>query len=171
MKKAKVLLTRSTKKLRKLYGSVPVVQKKVQRRTHELEVFERYVADIVFTIKGNPLEYANSLHKNVQFTLETLNAHGNLAFLDLNMNVNDERQISCRWYQKSTDTGLILNFRSCAPLQHKKTLIQRTVHMIFNSTSDRQSFGGAPKKNQEIWGLKISIQLSALLVLTRRWVT
>ena len=56
---------------------------------------------------------------------------------------------SCHCQQKSTDTGIILNFRSCAPLQHKNG-IQMTVHRIFNATSDRQSFNVALQKNQEI---------------------
>ena len=41
---------------------------------------------------------------------------GDLAFLDLNINLNEDRKISCHWYQLSTDTGIILNVRSCAPL-------------------------------------------------------
>ena len=120
--------------------------------TLELKLFKRYVDDIVCTVKGNPLdylEYANSLHKNLQFTLETPNGSAELAFLDLNINLNEDRKISCHWYQISTDTGIILNFRSCAPL-HTKTVIQGTVHRIFNATSDWQSFDAALKKNQEI---------------------
>ena len=110
--------------------------------------------DIVCTVKGKPLdylEYANSLHKNLQFTLETPNGNGNLAFLNLNIKLNEARKISCHWYQKSTDTGIILNFRSCASLQRKRNVIQGNVHTIFNATSDWRSFDVALKKNQEIW--------------------
>ena len=79
-----------------------------------------YVDDIVCTVKGSPLdyfEYANSLHNNLQFTFETENDNGDLTFLDLNINVIKDRTISSHWYQKSTDTGIILNFRSCAPIK------------------------------------------------------
>ena len=129
--------------------------------TLELKLFEMYVDDIVCTVKGKPLdflEYANTLHKNLQITRETPNGSGDLAFLDLNINLNEDRKISCHWYQKSTDTCIILNFRSCAPLQHKRNVIQGTVHRIFNATSDWQSFDVALKKlhlkklfDQEIW--------------------
>ena len=34
------------------------------------------------------LGYANSLHKNIQFTPEPPNGDGNLALLDLNINLN-----------------------------------------------------------------------------------
>ena len=69
----------------------------------------------------------------------------------MNLNVNEDRKISYHLYQKSTDTGVILHFRSCAPLQHKKNVIQGTVHRFFNATSEWQYFGIVPKKNQEIW--------------------
>ena len=140
--------------------------------TLELKLFKRYMDDIVCTVKGNPLdylEYANSLHKNLQFTLETPNGSGDLAFLDLNINLNEDRKISCQWYQKSTDTGIILNLRSCFPLQHQRNVIPGTVHRIFNATSDWQSFDVALKKNQEI--LKINTQRSGPpVLLMRRWI-
>ena len=58
--------------------------------------------------------------KTYNSLLKNPDADGILAFLDLNISINDERQIKCRLYQKSTDTGIILNFLSYAPLQHKK---------------------------------------------------
>ena len=61
------------------------------------------------------------------------------------------RKISRHWYQRSTDTGIILSFRSYAPLQHNRNVIQGTVHRIFKATNDWQSFDVALKKNQEIW--------------------
>ena len=91
------------------------------------------------------------LHKNLQFTLKTPNGIGDPAILDLNINVNKDRKISYHWNQKSNDTGIILNFRSCAPLQHKKNVIQGTLHRIFHAFSDWQSFDVALKKSQEIW--------------------
>ena len=123
MQNSNVLFTRSLKTGRKLYESFPIVQKNVQRRTQEFKAFKRYMDDIACTGKGNPqgyLEYVNSLHNNLQFTLETPNANGNLTFMDLKLSINDERQISCHWFQKFTDTGINLNFFSGARLQHKK---------------------------------------------------
>ena len=97
------------------------------------------------------LQHSNSLHKNLQFTLETQNFSGDLALLDLNINVNEDRKIDCHCYQKSTDTGIIPIVCGCAALQHNKNLIQETVHRIFNVTNDWQSFDVALKKHQEIW--------------------
>ena len=102
-------------------------------RYDEMKLFQRYVDDIICTVCGDPDEYlkfANSLHNNLQFTLEKVNIEGDLASFDININVSSKSNITCHWYQKQTDTGLILNFRSCAPLQHKKNVIQETVHRV-----------------------------------------
>ena len=69
--------------------------------------------------QGEPPDYldsAKSRRKNLQFLLETPKGIGDMAFLDLNIKLKDERKIRCQWYQKLTDTSLILNFPSCAPL-------------------------------------------------------
>ena len=58
---------------------------------------------------------------------------------------------SCQWYRKSTDNMEILNFLSCAPLQHKKNVIQRTEIRILKATSAWQSFDVALRRYQEIW--------------------
>ena len=102
------------------------MEKGTKEDTEQLKLFKMYVDDIVCTVMRNPLdylEYSNSLHKNLKYYLETTNGSGDWSFLDLNINVNEDRKISCRWYQKITDTGIILIFRSCAPLQHKKNVI------------------------------------------------
>ena len=59
-------------------------EKSTKEDTQELKFFKRYVDDIVGIVKGKPLgypEHSNSLHKNLQFTLETPNRAGDLAFL------------------------------------------------------------------------------------------
>ena len=48
-------------------------------------------------------------------------------------------------------TGTILSYRSCAPLQHKKSIIQGTIHRLFRVTSNWEAFHEALTKNEEIW--------------------
>ena len=55
------------------------------------------------------------------------------------------------WFQKPSDTGTILNYRSCAPLQHKKSIIQGTIHRLFRATSNWEAFQEALTKDEEIW--------------------
>ena len=65
-------------------------------------LFLRYVDVKVRTVKGDPekvLRAANLLHLNIQFTIETPNTNGNLAFLDLQISFDKSRKINCGWYQ------------------------------------------------------------------------
>ena len=107
--------------------------KNKEKDTPQVKLFLRYVDDIVRTVRGEPsclLDAANSPHPNLQFTLEKTDSEGNLPFLDLNKNVSQGRRVTCSWYQKPTETGTILNYRSCAPTQYKHSAIQGPVHRI-----------------------------------------
>ena len=124
------------------------------------KVFLRYEYDIVRTVKGDPgvvLEAANKLHPNLQFIIEELDSNGNLAFLDLNVNADSGKKVTCGCYQKPTDTGTILIFRGCAPFQYKRNAIEGTVHRVFRSTSRWEGFDQALEKNLSN-GLKINIR-------------
>ena len=137
-------------------------EKGTKEDTQELKLIKRYEDDTVCTINGNPLdylEYANSLHKNLQFTLETPNGSGDLAFLDLNINVNEDRRISCRWYQKSIDTGIILNFGSCARYNIRKLWFKGLCIRFLMQTVTGNPLMQISRKIKRS-GQKISIQLN-----------
>ena len=109
-------------------------QQETDRTVIGVKVFLRYVDDIVRRVKGHPgivLEAANKLHPNLQFTIEELDSDGNLSFLELNVNVDSGKKVTCELYQKHTDTGTILIFRGCTPLQYKRNVIEGTVHRVF----------------------------------------
>ena len=117
-------------------------------------VFLRFVNDIERTIGADTKELLDaviSLYPNLQFTLETTDEKKSLPFLDMSINVQLEGTIFCTWYQKPSDIGTILNYRSCAPHQHKKTIIQGTMHRLFRATSNWEAFHEALKKINEIW--------------------
>ena len=118
------------------------------------KLFERYVDDIICTVKDDPgklLNRVNKLHNNLEFTIERLNENRELAFLDMRVHDDINRKITCKWYQKPTDTDTTPNFRSCVPFQHKKNIIEGTVHRLLRCTSDWKSFDEALKINENIW--------------------
>ena len=129
--------------------------------------------DIVRTVKGEPsclVDAANYLHPNLQFTLEETNSEENMSFLDLNINVSQGRGVTCNWYQKPTETGTILNYRSCAPTQYKRSVIQGTVLRFFRNTSSWEQFYKAMETNRaqlltieypENWYAKVSCAKSS----------
>ena len=120
----------------------------------ETNVFLRYVDDIVRTVRGDTkelLDSVNNLHPILQFTLGTTVDKNSLPFLDMSINIQPEGTIFCTWYQKPSDTGTILIYRSCAPLQHKKSIIQGTIHRLVRATSNWEAFHEALTQNEEIW--------------------
>ena len=115
------------------------------------KLFERYVDDIICPVKDDPDKFLNrviKLHNNLEFTIESLNENQELAFLDMTVHVDTNRKTTCKWYQKPTDTDTTLNFRSFVPLQHKKNIIEGTVHRLLRCTSDWKSFDEALKINE-----------------------
>ena len=106
------------------------------------------------TVRGDTkklLDAVNNLHPYPQFTLETTDDKNSLPFLDMSNNVQPEETIFCTWYQKPSDTGTILNYRSCASIQHKKSIIQGTIQRRFRATSNWEALREALTKNEEIW--------------------
>ena len=68
----------------------------------ETKVFLRYVNDIVRNVRGDRkelLDAVNNLHPNLPFTLETTDDKNSLPFLDMSINVQQEANIFCTWYQ------------------------------------------------------------------------
>ena len=112
----------------------------------ETKVFLWYVEEIVRTVRGDTkelLDAVKNIHPNLQFTLETTNDKNSLPFLDKSINVQPEGKIFCTWYQKPWDTGKILNYRSCAPPQQKKNIIQWTIPPP-PPVPSHQRFGSVP---------------------------
>ena len=44
-----------------------------------------------------------------------------------------------------------MNFRSFAPIQHKRNIVEGTVHRVLRSTSKWQNLDKALKENENIW--------------------
>ena len=128
--------------------------KNKEKDTPQVKLFLRYEDNLVRTVGDEPscvLDAANSLHPNLQFTLEETNSKGSLPFLDLNINVSHDRGVTCNWYQKPTNTRTILNYRSCEPAQYKRSVIQGTVHRGFRNISNWQQFDKAMETNRAQW--------------------
>ena len=83
------------------------------------------------TVKRDPdnfLNASNQLYPNLKFALELSHSCNNL-------NVNTRKNVKSGRYQKLSDTGTTLNFRSCAPLHYKKNTKESSVYRTFRSTS------------------------------------
>ena len=105
-------------------------------------IYERYVDDILLSLTPEKLDdvikVANHLHSNLKFTSEVENESG-LSFLDLKLK-RQNCKLNVSWYKKATDTNVILNYYSLAPIQYKKALVRGTVHRLFQISSGWENF-------------------------------
>ena len=92
------------------------------------------------------LKMANSLHRNLEFTME-LESEGALSFLDMKI-VRHQDSLETKWFTKPTDTGLMLNFHSLAPTQYKRNVVEGTIHRINHTTTDWIAFHDGVAKAQ-----------------------
>ena len=71
------------------------------------------------------------LHENLKSTLER-EENQELSVLDMKI-IHDYKtgQLSSTWYNKPTDTGLIMNYHALAPKRYKRSVVSRFVHRIY----------------------------------------
>ena len=95
-------------------------------------IYFRYMDDIVQNVQHDliqtKLNEINKLHKNLTFTSEQ-ETEKKVSFLDMVI-INNKGTLSSKWFRKATDTGLIMNFHSLAPLKYKKS-ISKVNHIVF----------------------------------------
>ena len=116
----------------------------------EAKLYERYMDDILREIKesktSDKLLEINSLHKNLKFTSEceqqeSPSEPGKLPFLSMSV-IHDRESgaLSSTWYNKPTDTGLIMNYHALAPKRYKRSVVSGFVYRIHQSCSSWENF-------------------------------
>ena len=84
--------------------------------------YKRYVNDI-FCLLNNEnkaehfLEYLNSKHTSIKFTMET-EVKNKIPFLDILITSSEKGDFHTSVYRKKTFTGLLLNFNRCLACIH-----------------------------------------------------
>ena len=91
--------------------------------------YRRYVDDVfaVFQTEEDRdafFEHLNKAHKNLSFTMETVNTSSNsLPFLDVEIGIRGN-QFETKVFKKPTNTGVLLNYEAMAPKQWKRAIIK-----------------------------------------------
>ena len=91
------------------------------------KLYLRYIDDVyaVFEIESiceKFLKVLNSKHKNILFTMEKSTDVRTIAFLDVQIELNESSYNIWVW-RKPTNTGLLLNFNAICPQTWKSSLI------------------------------------------------
>ena len=104
------------------------------------KVLLRYVEDIVRTVRGDTKELlgaVKNLHPNRQFSLETTDNKNSLPFLTCQLTYNTGDNFL---HMISKTIRYWNNYRWCAPLQYKKSIIQGTIHRLFRAIFNWEAF-------------------------------
>ena len=118
----------------------------------DAKLFSRYMDDIIRNIRKNTIETTlseiNNLHPSLQFTME-IEQNGELPFLDMKL-ININGQVSSTWYNKPTDTGLIMNYHSMAPKRYKRSVVSGFVYRIFRACSNWENFHNSLERAKSV---------------------
>ena len=110
----------------------------------ESKLYYQYMDDILKEEKckdvGKKLEEINSLHVNLKFTVEHEQKH-QLPVLDMKI-LHDPKtgSLESTWYNKPTDTGLIMNFHALAPKRYKGSVVSGFIYHIHRACSSWNLF-------------------------------
>ena len=101
-------------------------------------IYKRYVDDTFAAFDNKEkalafLNYINSLHSNIKFTMDEEN-NSSLPFLDVNI-IKTNNCFEFAIFRKRTFTGLATNFFSFSPLIYKINAIKTLVHRGFSISS------------------------------------
>jgi hypothetical protein len=104
--------------------------------------WHRYVDDIITLYKGNTrqtlilLKYLNSLHKNLEFTIET-EINNTLNFLDISISRTNSLQHKFQIFRKSTMTDTTIHNSSNHPNQHKNAAYNTMIYRLIKTPMDQ----------------------------------
>lgn len=118
----------------------------------DAKLYYRYMDDIIRSIKRHEIDSIlraiNELHPMLQFTIER-EIDGRLAFLDM-LIIRLNQKLSSTWYNKPTDTGLVMNYLALSPKKYKRSVVSGFVHRIFRACSTWENFHSSLSRAKRI---------------------
>lgn len=105
---------------------------------YDPKLLKKYVDDIIIICPKEELENTvtifNSINKSIKFTVECED-EGQLVYMDMNLNRRPNGSISTMFYQKPTNKGRILNYKSNHPMIQKTSTAYGLIHRVFSLSS------------------------------------
>ena len=99
----------------------------------------KYVDDLVLTLPDDridtTLEIFNGFNEHIQFTMER-EVNGQLPFLDVLLLRGVDNRIHTDWYQKPTNSGRYINFKSNHPINHKINTVMAMKSRVLRLSHD-----------------------------------
>ena len=99
----------------------------------------------------NFIQYLNSLHHSIKFTLEDSSASGKVAFLDTLVTVDLNSKYSTELYIKPNHSGIIIHATSAHPMATKKAVIRSEFRRASRVSSDAATSARSCDKIQQLF--------------------
>ncbi len=96
----------------------------------------------------NKLSEINNLHPSLTFTIER-EENSTLPFLDMKI-IHNKRHLSSTWYNKPTDTGLIMNYHALAPKKYKRSVVSGFGYRIYRACTSWELFHSSLEKAKQV---------------------
>ena len=116
------------------------------------KLYARYMDDIICDKNKNSIDETlvriNDLHPSLKFTIEK-ESNCEIPFLDMKIK-NTNGRLSSTWYNKPTDTGLIMNYHALAPKRYKRSVVSGFVYRIHRACSTWKNFHQSLEKAKVI---------------------
>ena len=117
------------------------------------KLYARYMDDILRSIKRaevqQKLAEINSYHPFLKFTIEEEDDQLALPFLDM-LIYRLGTLLYSTWYNKPTDTGLVMNYHALAPRRYKQSVVAGFVYRIHRACSTWENFHASLEKAKRI---------------------
>lgn len=115
-----------------------IIDEAIKELDYDPIMLKKYVDDILIICPReefeNTITIFNSINKNIQFTSE-LEDNGQIVYLDMKLIRNSNGTISTDFYQKPTNKGRILNYKSNHPIVQKISTAYGLIHRVFKLSS------------------------------------
>ena len=116
-----------------------ILQSAIDKLGYDPILIKKYVDDIIIICPKEELENTftvfNSIHQQIQFTMES-EEHGQLVYLDMKLLRQANGTILTDFYQKPTNKGRILNYKSSHSINQKTSTAYGLIHRIFSLSSE-----------------------------------
>ena len=122
------------------------------RIKEDAKLYDRYMDDILMEIHTAKVEEKlgsiNTLNPSLKFTMERETEKA-LPFLAMKI-IREGRVLSSTWYNKPTDTGLVMNYHALAPKRYKRSVVSGFVYRIHHACSTWKHFSDSLEKAKRI---------------------
>lgn len=121
------------------------------------DIYARYIDDTigVWTHSHQELQrflnYMNSVHPSIKFTMDDSHSTGSISYLDTLISIGSDGKYSTELFIKPNHSGIVIHYSSSQPMVTKKSVIRNEFKRAQKLSSDEQATARSCNKIQNIF--------------------